>query len=86
MKLPDKFVIKDTNRDGLKKYLLEQGIETQIHYQENFNNSILGRKQGNYSKTHMLCNSVLSIPNNQFLYDYEVEKIARSLRTYYGKV
>lgn len=81
-----KFVIKDINRDSLQNYLLAQGIETQIHYTENFDASILGKKQDDYPETSKLSRSVLSIPNHQFLKDLEIETIAGALRTYYGKV
>jgi UDP-2-acetamido-2-deoxy-ribo-hexuluronate aminotransferase len=81
-----KFVIKTKDREDFQNYFIKQGIETQIHYTENFNKSILGNKQGIFRQTEKLKNSVVSIPNHQFLNDNEVEKIAGALREYYGQV
>lgn len=81
-----KFVVKVDDRKDFQNYFAEKGIETQIHYTENFNNSILGTKQGTYKNTEKLKQSVVSIPNHQFLNDDEVEQIAGALRSYYGKV
>lgn len=72
------FVIESDNRDKLKKYLLDNGIHTLIHYpvpihlQRTYKR--LGYKQGDFPNAEKLSKTLLSLPlypeitNNQIMY------------------
>jgi dTDP-4-amino-4,6-dideoxygalactose transaminase len=83
------FVIRCKDRDGLKKYLADRGVETQIHYpiplhlQDAF--AYLGYKPGDFSDVEKLSAQILSLPIFPRLKDREVIKICKYIRDYYGK-
>lgn len=75
------FVIRSSNRNFLKKQLLENGVETLIHY------PIPPHKQGAYIEmneityeiTEKIHNEVLSLPISPVMTDLEVEKVVEIL-------
>lgn len=78
------FVIRSTNRDKLQAYLLENGIQTLIHY------PVPLHKQECYSFMSDLClplteqihNEVLSLPISPVMSMEEVEKVVEILNLY----
>lgn len=78
------FVIRTQKRDALKKHLLENGVETIIHY------PIPPHKQECYSElkhiplpiTEKISNEVLSIPISQVINEDEVEKVVHLINSY----
>ncbi len=78
------FVIKNVNRDRLKSYLFENGVETFIHYPK----AIHHQKAYSHLKTlHLpitskLHNEILSLPLNTYLKSSEIEKIANLLTNF----
>jgi dTDP-4-amino-4,6-dideoxygalactose transaminase len=78
------FVVKTKERDALKKYLFENGIETIIHY------PIPPHKQNCYSELKHIClpiteemsNEVLSIPISQVMNEDEVRKVVDVINSY----
>jgi dTDP-4-amino-4,6-dideoxygalactose transaminase len=82
------FVVRFANRDGLKAYLAEQGIETGIHY------PIVLPKLAAYSYLSqagepMLANTmdtlVLSLPMGEHLTDAEVDTVIGAILTYFSR-
>jgi dTDP-4-amino-4,6-dideoxygalactose transaminase len=80
------FVIRHSDREHLRSHLLENGIETLIHYPipphlsqaysgEEFNKSTLARSEE-------LANSVLSLPMNPHLQPDDVIRIGRTIREF----
>lgn len=78
-----KFVIKSDERDGLYEHLRGNNIDAQKHYTDDFNHFFGdGRDMPN---TKILCDTVLSVPNNQWLTDEEVSHIIRTVKEYYNQ-
>lgn len=80
---PHIFVIKivDGNRDKLKAKLLEDGIETGIHYQPNH---YLSLYRSNYSlpTTEMLSKQILTLPMHFDLTDSDIDYIVAAINDY----
>jgi dTDP-4-amino-4,6-dideoxygalactose transaminase len=78
------FVIRSSQRDKLQKYLLENGIQTMIHY------PIPPHKQAAYRElnenvlpvTEMIHEQVLSLPFSQVIRDEELNLVIRTLNTF----
>jgi len=77
------YVIRSKNRDELQQYLLENGIQTQIHY------PLPVHKQKAYldlgfrahlPATEKVCGEILSLPMYPWLNQEEVEKISRKIK------
>ncbi len=76
-----KFVIKTDQRDSLYLFLRDKGVDCQKHYTDNFNNFFGdGRAM---EQTQKLCETVISLPNNQWLTDAEVEYMAEKVNEFY---
>ena len=71
------FVIRSKFRDKLKSYLLENGVNTLIHYPVAIHNHHAYKELNTLSLpiTNKLHNEILSIPAHHMLEDNEVEKI-----------
>jgi dTDP-4-amino-4,6-dideoxygalactose transaminase len=80
------FVIRHTNRDQLRKYLTENGIQTLIHY------PIPPHKQLAYKEfnalvfpiTEMIHNEVLSLPISPVMTEKEVLKVVETINANQG--
>lgn len=78
------FVIRTKNRDGLQKYLSDNGIQTLIHY------PIPPHKQACYKSfkaesfpfTELIHDQVLSLPISSIMISTEVEKIVRIINSF----
>ncbi|HEY0744928.1 MAG TPA: DegT/DnrJ/EryC1/StrS family aminotransferase [Chryseosolibacter sp.] len=81
------YVIRAERRDALKKYLLENGIESMIHYpvpphvQKAYAN--LGYKHGSFPITERIADSALSLPLWPGMTDDELDYIATVIRRFY---
>jgi dTDP-4-amino-4,6-dideoxygalactose transaminase len=75
-----KCVITAHNRDLLKKYLSDAGIETKIHY-----DYLLDRDSTNhYPKAELLSATALSLPIYPFLKTSEVDYVCERINQFYG--
>lgn len=81
--IPHLFVIKARERDGLRAYLAEKGIETGIHYKPNH---LLSRYALGYNLpvTESLYAELLSLPCHVDLKDTELTYIAEEISAYYA--
>jgi len=83
------FVIKTKDRDKLKDYLVERGIEARVHFYppihflDNFPNP--SYKRGDFPVAERLAAEVLSLPMHPFLSDEDVEEISSAIKEYYNK-
>lgn len=78
------FVVRTNNRENLQKYLLENGIETLIHYPIPIHQQKAFKE---YSHLHLpitdkIHREALSIPLNPLLSDEDVSKIVEKLNLY----
>ena len=79
-----KLVIKVQDRDGLKKFLEQKGIQTQVHYQQPMSKMKMfdtGQEMPNAEK---FCMEVLSLPIHPFLKKAEVLYVCKCIGEYYG--
>tara|TARA_B100000315_G_C14334222_1_gene476648 strand:- start:41 stop:727 length:687 start_codon:yes stop_codon:yes gene_type:complete len=83
------FVIQTDRRDDLKKYLLENGIETAIHYPTPIHlqpaSESLGHKGGDFPEAEKQSKQVLTLPVNQSLKQEELEKIISTINRFFSK-
>ena len=82
-----KYVIKTKHRDDLRKYLKEQGVETQVHYDKPiYEHALFGASVFKASNIqHITCasNQVLSLPIYPELRALEVQQICEAIRDFY---
>lgn len=80
------FVIQYEKRDALRSYLAINGVETAIHYpipihlQPAANK--FGYKYGDFKKTEIQANTILTLPIHQFLKDEEIFKITELINKF----
>jgi UDP-2-acetamido-2-deoxy-ribo-hexuluronate aminotransferase len=75
-----KLVMLADNRDHLKEYLTEQGIETKIHYSETLDIINLG----SYPMAESITHKAISLPIYPFLQDNEIDYICEKIENFYG--
>lgn len=82
------FVIRTKNRDDLQQYLLENGIQTMIHYpvpphqQKAFSPETLGWNHLSFPITEKIHNEVLSLPMSPVMMRDEVNYVIEILNQY----
>jgi dTDP-4-amino-4,6-dideoxygalactose transaminase len=80
------YVVHHNRRDALKAYLLENGIETGLHYpvplhlQKAYRS--LGYRLGSFPVSEKLANNLLSLPMHPFLNDDHIRRIADTLEKF----
>jgi dTDP-4-amino-4,6-dideoxygalactose transaminase len=83
------FVIQAERRDELQKFLLEQGVETKIHYPMPIHlmqaAKYLGYKKGDLPVTERLAQRILSLPIYPELTTEQKELVVGSIRKFYKK-
>ena len=81
------YVIKATNRDVLKKYLIEKGIETAIHYPSALPNlpayRYLQHKPYDFPNATKLQEAILSLPMYPELKEEEIIYVSDQIRSFY---
>ena len=79
-----KYVIKLLNRSNLKSHLLQNNIETKIHYETPLFDYPLGFNYAdfstNYGNATAFSKSCLSLPIYAELSDYEVERVVNGVK------
>jgi UDP-2-acetamido-2-deoxy-ribo-hexuluronate aminotransferase len=68
------------NRDRLKQYLEEQGIETKIHYSEILDPVNIGL----YPMAEYITQKAISLPIYPFLKNEEIDYICEKIEDFYG--
>ena len=82
------FVIEVENRENLMKYLLEKGIETQIHYPIPIHKQECYPEYRNIQlpRAESAASHILSLPIHPFLKDGEILKICKVINDFYRKI
>ena len=83
-----KFVIRVDNnfRDDLRNYLLENNIESGVHYPTITPQEPLFNDKGKYDNASLLAQESLSLPIHPELTNDEVDYVINVIRTYFGNV
>ena len=82
------FIIQTKHRDELKKYLLEKGIDTKVHYPIpiHFQKAAkyLGYKKGDFPVTEKQMKTILSLPIYPELTDEQVKEVADNIVNFFS--
>ena len=82
------FVIEIDNRDALRSYLLEHGIETSVHYPVPIHLQVaakdLGYKRGDFPVTEKQSERILSLPVHQNLQDDDLDHVVKTIKAFYN--
>ncbi|MEC9257620.1 MAG: DegT/DnrJ/EryC1/StrS family aminotransferase [Candidatus Poribacteria bacterium] len=82
------FVIEIDNRDALRSYLLEHGIETSVHYPVPIHLQAaakdLGYKRGDFPVTEKQSERILSLPVHQNLQDDDLDHVVKTIKAFYN--
>ena len=83
------FVVQVNKRDALRKYLLNNGVETSIHYPLPIHLQPaarrLGYKRGDFPVCENQAKKILTLPINQFLTNREICYIANKVNQFFIK-
>lgn len=75
------------NRDALKKYLLENGVDAKIHYPIPMHlqpaAKYLSYQKGDFPKTEMVCSKTLSLPVHEFISNTQLENMVSLVKRFY---
>jgi dTDP-4-amino-4,6-dideoxygalactose transaminase len=83
------FVIKTKQRDGLQKYIGENGVASGLHYpiplhlQNSFKN--LGYKKGDFPNTEELAINCLSLPMFPEITDEQIDYVVKTIKEFFNK-
>jgi dTDP-4-amino-4,6-dideoxygalactose transaminase len=81
------FVIQVDNRDGLRKFLMDAGVETSIHYPVPIHLQpaarSLGHAKGDFPETERQAERILTLPVNQYLSSLEIETVVKLVNCFY---
>ena len=82
------FIIEMDNRDALRSYLLEHGIETSVHYPVPIHLQAaakdLGYKRGDFPVTEKQSERILSLPVHQNLQDDDLDHVVKTIKAFYN--
>jgi len=82
------FVVKVDNRDKFQKYLLDNGISTQIHYPIPPHLSgaynYIGEEEGSYPVTEYYSSHIVSLPLYEGMTEVEIEYIINAINSFEG--
>lgn len=83
------FIIQVNDREGLKAFLLERGVQTAIHYPVPIHlqpaAKALGYQEGDFPKTERQSHRILSLPINQYIGREEIEFTAGIINEFFGE-
>jgi dTDP-4-amino-4,6-dideoxygalactose transaminase len=82
------FITLAEDRDRLKAYLAEHGIESLVYYGTALHlhkaSAKLGYKKGDFPVAEKQCDQVLALPHQQYLTDDQVAYVAETVNKFYG--
>lgn len=83
------YQLKVRDRDELKTYLAEKGIETKVHYPLPIHwqkaAAYLGYKRGDFPVTDRLAGQILSLPVRENLKDSEIHTVCDAIKDFYRR-
>jgi len=82
------YVIQATNRDGLLKHLLKNGVDAKVHYPIPLHlqkaAEYLKYKQGDFPVCERHCDNIISLPAHQHLTDDEIGYVITNVKEFYS--
>lgn len=82
------FVVRVNNRDGFRKFLLDNGVQTDVHFPTPPHMqpalAYLGYREGSFPVAENYCNTVVSLPMMDYLSDEEIETVIKVVNAYEG--
>ena len=82
------FIVQAENRDGLQKYLMENGIQTLVYYGTALHlhpaAAKLGYKRGDFPVAERMADRVLALPHHQNLAAEDIRYVADAVNAFYG--
>jgi dTDP-4-amino-4,6-dideoxygalactose transaminase len=78
------FVIRCKNRDGLRKYLTDNGVVTGIHYQSPTHLMPSFSDQSRLAETEIFCNEIISLPMYPDILEREVDFVISKVLSYFS--
>ncbi len=83
------FQIRAQRRDELKQFLLEEGIDTKVHYPIPIHHqkaaAYLGCRKGMFPVTERLSTEILSLPVRENLTMEELDRVCKTVKRFYSK-
>lgn len=84
------YVIRAENRDGLQKFLIENGIDAKIHYPIPMHlqpaAKSFGYKEGSFPVCEEACKSVISLPVHEFITKEQQEYTIKKIKEFYRSI
>jgi len=81
------YIVQAKDRDRLYAYLLENGVETKIHYPIPLHlqraSESLGYKEGDFPVCEAQCKSIITLPVHQHLTDDQINYVIDKIRQFY---
>ena len=81
------YSIRCENRDALKNYLIQNGVDAKIHYPIPMHlqhaAKAFGYKQGDFLKTEMICAQTLSLPVHEFITKNDLDVMVKLIKGFY---
>ena len=82
------YIVKTTRRDELKAYLERNGIQCGIHYPipihlQPIYRQLYGYKEGDFPRSELVCNQVLSLPMYPELEQEGIEKVSEKIHEFF---
>jgi dTDP-4-amino-4,6-dideoxygalactose transaminase len=80
-------VIRTEQRDNLREYLEQKGVETGVHYPTPVHlhppYKEIGHKKGDFPVSEQWANQVLSLPVHPHMDDEQVDHVISSVRSFF---
>jgi dTDP-4-amino-4,6-dideoxygalactose transaminase len=80
----NQFCIQTKNRNDLKKYLLANGIQTNIYYPFPLHSNKIFNQSITLPNTEDVCKNVLALPIYSELSEYEINYVIEKIHNFYG--
>lgn len=82
------YSIRCENRDELKKYLIENGVDAKVHYPIPMHlqpaANYLGYHKGAFPKTELICQQTLSLPVHEFITKEDLDYMINLIKEFYA--
>jgi|TARA_R110000803_G_scaffold52005_2_gene107195 dTDP-4-amino-4,6-dideoxygalactose transaminase len=76
-----KFAMLSDERNELKNYLADNGVQALEHYTDNFANYFGSDRK--FPMTDKLCKTIITLPNHAWMTDAEIETVANKVKDFY---
>ena len=82
------YVIRAKQRDSLKEYLINNGIDAKVHYPIPMHlqpaAKSFGYSEGDFPVSEMICKEVISLPVHEFITKDQVDFVIQKVKEFYA--